>query len=81
MEDKIMNTIEEAMENNEAMTEVCKTGMNGKLIAIIGTVALAAVSGAVVLGRKIWRKRKAGTNLVTVEVNAAETVADEKTEG
>lgn len=80
MEDKIMNTVEEVMENNDAMTEVCKTGTNVGLIATITTVVVTAV-GAAIFGWKKLKKRKAEKDHVTVNVDTAETVANEEVEG
>lgn len=80
MEDKIMNTVEEVMENNDAMTEVCKTGTNVGLIATITTVVVTAV-GAAIFGWKKLKKRKAEKDHVTVKVDTAETVANEEVEG
>ena len=80
MEDKIMNTVEEVMENNDAMTEVCKTGKNVGLIATIATVVVGAV-GAAIFGCRKLKKRKAEKDHVTVEVGTAETVTDEEVEG
>ena len=81
MEDKIMNTVEEVMENNEAMTEVCKTGKKGGLVATIVGVGVLVIGTAVTLiGRKL-KKRKAEKDNVTVEVDASETVTNEEVEG
>ena len=80
MEDKIMNTVEEVMENNDAMTEVCKTGKNAGLIGTVVTVVAVAVC-ATVFGCKKWKKRKAEKNHITVEVNTAETVSEKELEG
>lgn len=83
MENKneIMNTVEEVMENNDVMTEVCKTGKNGKLIAAGAALCVTAITGAIVWGVKKLRKRKADKNLVTVEVATEETVTDEEVKG
>ena len=77
MEDKIMNTTAEVMENNDVMTEVVKTGKNGKLIVAGAALCVTAITGVVVWGVKKFRKRKAEKNLVTVEVTTEETVTEE----
>ena len=81
MEDKIVNTVEEVMENNDAMTEVCKTGKNGGLIAtIIAGGVLVIGTAATLIGRAL-KKRKAEKDHVTVEVDTSETVANKEVEG
>ena len=81
MEDKIVNTVEEVMENNDAMTEVCKTGKNGGLIATIVTGGVLVIGTAAALIGRALKKRKAEKNHVAVEISTEETVANEETEG
>ena len=80
MEDKIMNTVDEVMENNEAMTEVCKNGKNVGVIAAITGVAMTAI-GAVVFYVRQRKKRKFEKDHVTVKVDTAETVENKDVEG
>ena len=80
MEDKIMNTVEEVMENNDAMTEVCKTGKKGGLVATIVTGVVVVIGTTAALVCRKLKKRKAEKDHVTVEVSTAETVADEEVE-
>lgn len=77
MEDKIMNTVDNAMENTDVMTEVCKTGKNGKLIVAGATLCVTAITGAIIWGVKKFRKRKTEKSLDTVEVKTADAVIEE----
>lgn len=80
MEDKIMNTVEEVMEN-DAMTEVRKTGMKGGLKATIATVSVLALGTVAAFVGKKLKKRKDEKSHDIVEANATETVADGKVVG
>ena len=80
MEDKIMNTVDNAMKNPDVMTEVCKNGKHTGWIALAAGAA-AAVAGAVVLVVRKVKKRKFEKTHAIVEVNTAETVTDEEVKG